>query len=374
MGDPPVHIESVLVDDRSVTAPGSGMRQDAAQSLMLPPNTSRVEFRYTAVNLTSNHKSRFRYRLEGFDKSWVNAGEQHAVAYHGLRPGEYRFQVTAANDYGEWNSPGASLAFTVLPRWWQTLWFRIGGGLIVVGSLWGSRTLKLRQLRRERTRREEFSRRLIQSQEAERKRIAGELHDSLGQNLLIAKNQLYLAEELAAHADERIQPKLKQVAYSVGAALDEARAISHQLRPFQLERLGLTKAIRSMIKQTSESTKLPVELHLDSVDALLPPESEVMLYRILQEALSNILKHAHASRVRVLIERVPVGIRMVIEDDGRGFDLDAMMHGERLPGGLGLTGFEERTSLLRGKYECQSMPGQGTTLTFEIPVSEPKSK
>jgi len=106
----------------------------------------------------------------------------------------------------------------------------------------------------------------MESQEAERKRIASELHDSLGQNLLIAKNQLSLAQESVG--DAWTQGKLKQVSDSVSAALDEARTISHQLRPFQLERLGLTSAIRAMIRQTSESTKIPIQARIDSVDAL----------------------------------------------------------------------------------------------------------
>jgi len=368
---PFVHIEAVVIDDQSLFDPGTRIASTETSRIVVPPGTHRLEFRYTAISLTANRKCRFRYRLEGADMEWVEGGEQRASVYHRLRPGNYRFRVAAANKFGLWNHGGASVAFTVQPFWWQTVWARLGLGVLVLGMLWLTRTLKLRQLQREKIRGEEFARRLIQSQEDERKRIAAELHDSLGQNLLIAKNQLSLAGE--AVGDAKTESKLEQVADSVGAALEEARAISHRLRPFQLERLGLTAAIRSMIRQTSESTKIPIKARIESVDALLPADSEVMIYRILQEALSNVVKHADASEVQIVTGRNSHHLRMVVQDDGRGFDAGRVLNGENGARGLGLSGFEERTHLLGGHFHCRSSPGQGTTLTFEIPIPESKS-
>lgn len=368
LGAPPVHVDVLLADDKPLFRTDARPRRIGSDAIVVPPGTHRLEFRYSAVNLSANRKSRFRYRLEGSDQEWVESGDARSVVLHSLSPGKYRFQVIAANNFGLWNRTGDAVPFTVEPHWWQTLWARIGAGVFALGLVGISRSVQLRRLHRERLRREEFSRRLIQSQEAERKRIAGELHDSLGQNLLVAKNQLYLAQEMTAGADARIQPKLQQVAESVEAALQEARMISRQLRPFQLERLGLTKAISAMIRQTSESTRLPIQLRIESVDALLPAESEVMVYRILQEALSNVVKHADASQVRIAVERRKQHIRMTVADDGRGFPADSLINGEDSSRGLGLTGFEERTRLLGGRFHCRTAPGQGTTLIFEIPL------
>ena len=365
---PFVHIEAVLFEDKSLFDPGTRSGDTETAQIVVPPGAHRLEFRYTAVNLTANRKSRFRYRLTGVDEKWSDAGEERSAVYHGLRPGNYRFQVTAANKFGLWNNEGATVAFTVQPLWWQTLSARLGLGALVLGLVSGVYAMRLRQLRRRRAHQEEFARRLIESQEAERKRIAAELHDSLGQNLLIAKNQLSLARESVG--DAWTQGKLKQVGENVDAALDEARTISRQLRPFQLERLGLTSAIRSMVRQTSESTKIPINAKIDPVDALLPADSEVMVYRILQEALSNVVKHADASEVHVKIGRNGHSLRMVVQDDGRGFDVERMLNGDNSERGLGLTGFEERTHLLRGHFHCRSSPGQGTTLTFEVPIPE----
>jgi len=171
---------------------------------------------------------------------------------------------------------------------------------------------------------------------------------------------------------EAVSEKLAEVGGSVDDALDEARAISHRLRPFQLERLGLTMAMRAIVRETSESTNLPIDVRIEKVDGLLTSEAEAMLYRILQEALSNVLKHADASRVEVVLERAGDRIRLRIEDDGRGFDLKSVTDPARRTHGLGLAGFKERTQLLHGTFHCRTAPGHGTLLTFDIPVSQKK--
>jgi signal transduction histidine kinase/ligand-binding sensor domain-containing protein len=369
---PRTRIEEILVDDRPRMPwhDAGGASSDTLPRLTLPPRARRIEIHYTGVHLTAPAKVRFRYRLHGYDSDWVEAGNRRTAYYQNLPPGNYRFEVMSALGYKAWHGTTASLGVRALPVWWQTLWFRTALGLLALAILWFTRLVKLRQLTRERIRREEFARRLIESQEAERKRIAGELHDSMGQSLLIAKNQLYL---LQVNADSETQSRLRQVADNVGSALDEARNISHQLRPFQLERLGLSKAINSMLKQASDSTGIPIHSRIISVDSLLPPESEVMVYRMLQEALSNIVKHADASEVQIVIEPYRRQIRMVVRDDGRGFDPAQLLNSENPPSGLGLTSFQERTNLLRGQFHCQTAPGNGTTLTFEIPIPESRT-
>jgi two-component system sensor histidine kinase UhpB len=128
-----------------------------------------------------------------------------------------------------------------------------------------------------------------------------------------------------------------------------------------------------MLKQTSDSTRIPIHSRIQSVDGFLPAESEVMIYRILQEALSNIVKHADASEAHVTVEARGRHIRIVVQDDGRGFDLDKTSPGESTFRGLGLAGFRERSNLLRGQFRCQSAPGSGTTLAFDIPIPTSES-
>ena len=123
-----------------------------------------------------------------------------------------------------------------------------------------------------------------------------------------------------------------------------------------------------MIRETSDSTKIPIESDIDEIGGLLPSTSEAMLYRIVQEALTNIVKHADASQVQVQVAKVGDSVRMVVHDDGRGFDPKAFRSGEREKNSLGLASFRERADLLGGQFRCQTSPGNGTILTFDIPV------
>jgi signal transduction histidine kinase/streptogramin lyase len=370
---PRTRIQEVLVDDQIQSPqPDPDTSSQGAPLLVLPARAHRVEIRYTGIHLTTPSKVRFRYRLSGYEDEWVEAGSRRTAFYQNLPPADYRFEVMSSLGPGLWRGEMATLRIRALPVWWQTTGFRLTLGALAGGVIAFTRSVKARRLRRERLRREEFARRLIESQEAERKRIAAELHDSMGQNLLIAKNQLYLLQE--TRRDSVTESRLKQVADSVASALDEARSISHQLRPFQLERLGLTRAIASMLKQTSESTRLPIHSRVQSVDGLLPAESEVMIYRILQEALSNIVKHADASEAHVTVETTGRHIRVVVQDDGRGFDIEKLAADGNASRGLGMAGFHERANLLRGQFRCQTSPGAGATLIFDIPIPIPNSE
>jgi signal transduction histidine kinase len=220
----------------------------------------------------------------------------------------------------------------------------------------------------ERSRRaqENVSRQLLVSQEAERKRIAAELHDSLGQNLLIIKNRLYLAEKDADGQTRAAQ--LREISQTVSQTIDEVREISHNLRPYQLDRLGLTKAVHSIVKKLAASGALRIECDLANVDGLFGPEGEINFYRIVQESLNNVLKHSDAAAARIVVGRANGKVTMHIEDDGKGFDHRKVVRDKEHPRGFGLTGLAERTRILGGNFECDSAPGQGTRLRFVIPI------
>ncbi len=214
---------------------------------------------------------------------------------------------------------------------------------------------------------EDVSRQLLVSQELDRKRIAAELHDSLGQNLLIIKNQLFLAEK-NADADAR-SAQLHEISQTVTQTIEEVREISYNLRPYQLDRLGLTKAIQALLKKVGDSGSVRIRSGIANIDGVFPPENEINFYRIAQECLNNILKHSDAARACIDIERTDSQVRMSIEDDGRGFDYPRMMSNREPSRGFGLTSLGERVRILGGRFECVSTPGQGARLIFEIPIS-----
>ena len=361
---PPVLIESATLD----RAPAS-IAAGVAASLRIAPGHSNLEVAYTALSFIKADQVRFKYQLIGQDPDWIEAGTRRVANYSYLRPGSYTFRVIAANSDGVWNTEGAQLSITVLPAFYQTWWFRLLAVLAVAGGvgLFFKRRLDLaHQARRAQ---EEFSRRLIDSQEAERKRIAAELHDSLGQNLLVIKNYALMGLNTAS-GDNPMREHLNEISDAAAMSIEEVRQIAHNLRPYQLERLGLTNTLQFMLRQIANASDIGFEWEVDDVEGWLSKDDEISFYRIVQEALNNILKHSRASEAHIRIRRVDTEIQATIADNGRGFTVEATGQAELQKRGFGLTGSAERVRMLGGKQTIDSAPGQGTTIQITIPTNQ----
>lgn len=269
----------------------------------------------------------------------------------------------------------AGPAPVLLPKnfrlWWhrypyKQTWAAFGATVLLV---WVAFRLRQGWIADRRRRAQElFSRQLLAAHETERKRIAAELHDGLGQNLLVIKNRLFLAQQAPA-ASASGPASLTEISQIVSQTIEEVRGISHNLRPYQLDRLGLTKALQATLKRISDSGAFRIEADVQSIDGLFTPEGEIHLYRVLQECLNNIVKHADAAVVRVVVRKSEGWLTMRIEDDGRGFD----HHQQHAAGaaqarGFGLTSLGERMRILGGRFQCDSAPGQGTRMKFEVPI------
>ncbi len=199
---------------------------------------------------------------------------------------------------------------------------------------------------------ERYSQELLASQEEERKRISKDLHDGLGQQLLLIKNKLIVS-------GDEVTKKM------VDATIDEVRSISRDLHPFQLQELGITKAIEYTINLIDENTTLFISAEIDNIDNLFSPEEEVNIYRIVQESLSNILKHAKAEAGRVSVKRMANNILISIKDNGVGFDFSEKYQDRK---SLGLKTLLERTKFLKGQMKVSSKKETGTILEFQFPV------
>jgi signal transduction histidine kinase len=359
---PSVMIETALVDD-VVTAVNAPLR--------IPPVRPNVEISYTAPNFINAAQTHFKYRLEGLDSDWVDAGGRRIAYYSHLPPGKYVFHVIAGNSDGVWNHEGKTLAITVLTPFYETRWFQTLV-LLTLGALiamaWKYR---VSQLQRAQAAQQAFSRKLIASQEAERKRIAAEMHDSLGQRLVVIKNLAYLLlrSKKGAPTEGSDAQTIAEISDEASSALAETREISYNLRPFQLDRLGLTKAIEAMVRTTGTASGIRFTSELDNIDDVFPEDLRINFYRIVQESLSNIMKHAQATEVTVCVKRRIENVILTIEDNGRGFPPD-----ERSSllskSGFGLTGMDERARLLGGELKVRSTQGTGTTVLFEIPLGQ----
>jgi signal transduction histidine kinase len=175
---------------------------------------------------------------------------------------------------------------------------------------------EVNRLKKDKRIQQEFSQKQIEQQEAERKRIASELHDGLGQNLLVVNNELqqFITEKKASQKD------IRRVASMVQESVEGVREISSNLHPHHIERLGFCTAIEAMVENISHSTGLRIECSCDKLDHQMPKEIEIHVYRIIQEALSNIVRHASAKNVHVEVRKNPKSIDVIIKDDGRGFN------------------------------------------------------
>jgi PAS domain S-box-containing protein len=218
---------------------------------------------------------------------------------------------------------------------------------------------------REKKAREEFTHLLIASQEAERRRIAAELHDGLGQNLSIIKNRALLAvraEGLPAPTADHLQA----IDRVVSDAIAETRNLAHNLRPAHIEQAGLTASLQELIREVSQSSQIRFERRVENVDEVFSQDAATNVYRIAQEALNNLIKHSRAQQAVITVERDLHSVRIRIADDGIGFD-PAQAMTQR---GLGLTSITERVRMLGGQLDIQSAPGNGTQLVIEVPVAE----
>lgn len=222
--------------------------------------------------------------------------------------------------------------------------------------------------KRAETERLELLRRLAHAQEEVQRRIARELHDQVGQTVTGLSLGLKGLERTLAEAGEREQVRwLQNLAGEIGRDIHRAAA---DLRPTALDDLGLAKALRAHCAAWSERYGIEADVQvIGREDERLPMEVETVLYRIVQEALTNVLKHAEARNVSVVLERKHGLTRLIVEDNGRGFDPDAAPG----PGGhhLGLLGIRERLSLLGGTLTVESAPGAGTTLFVQVPSPTP---
>ncbi|ADP70763.1 multi-sensor signal transduction histidine kinase [Rhodomicrobium vannielii ATCC 17100] len=207
----------------------------------------------------------------------------------------------------------------------------------------------------------------VEEQEAERRRIARELHDSLGQTLTLLQLGLDNLGHTLPESDRisRQLSALKALANSFGS---EVNRLAWEIRPTALDDLGLETAIRHLVETWGERLNMQFDLRLPSIERRLDPTVETTLYRVVQEAITNIAKHAEATRVAVLLEANEKEVRLIIEDNGRGFS-----PGERDQHGaparrLGLLGIRERLSLVSGTLEVESSPGHGCTLFIVVPL------
>ncbi|WP_049622171.1 sensor histidine kinase [Frateuria defendens] len=348
---PPVLIEAVLAGG-STYAPAAGLR--------LPERTGNIEVRYTATSLASPDRVQFRYRLEGVDGAWQDAGNRRAAFYSNLGPGRYRFRVIAANDDGVWNEQGAAIDFTIPPRYFQTWWFYglcalAALGLIALLYAWrlrlASERLRLR-----------FEARML-----ERESIARDLHDTLLQGvqglLLSLQTQV-----VTLRPDDARRGALDAAIRQAREMVTEGRDKIVTLRGHaDGELMGLVQSVQVIGENLAAIHGPAFGVSVAGAERPLCLGAQMEILEIVREGLRNAFIHARAARIEADIRYSAASLRITVRDDGRGLD-EAVLREGRRAGHWGLVGMRERAERLGARLALRPGTPRGTELELTVPA------
>ncbi|MBW8781520.1 MAG: hypothetical protein JF599_06505 [Verrucomicrobia bacterium] len=345
---PPLLIEEVRVGRTS--APVVGVNK-----LVLPPQPGLLQIRYTLPALSSPEQIHFRYRLVGWGDEWILADRQRAATFAHLPPGDYRFEVAAAEADGPWLPATASIAFAVRAAWWETGWFHLGAGVFGALSLAALVRFLVRRRMRAKMRRLEQEHAL----ERERARIARDMHDQVGANLthialLAGMSSTPQSRSELADSARRAVDSLDGVVWAVNPRKDTLDSL------FQY----LVRFAEDFLKPTSLGLRL--DFPLDVPECQLPPEFRYHVLLVVKEALNNAVKYSGATEVHLSATMEPLSLGIIIADNGGGFDVEGAAGG-----GNGLRNLRERALALRGECRINSQPGAGTCITLIVPWPHP---
>jgi ligand-binding sensor domain-containing protein/signal transduction histidine kinase len=310
--------------------------------LRVRPGNGELEFYYTALSFRAPERNRFKYKLEGVNEDWVDAGARRVASYYNIGPGTYHFQVIACNDSGIWNETGATAVILLLPHIWQTTWFRVAlvaaVGLVFL-ALHRLRLARLREIDRFRL------------------RLAADLHDDIGSNLstislLSRRAQKHQANGEAPGDD---LAAINRISRQTASAI---REIVWLINP----EYDTMRDLVTRMKEAADSILVGIDCQFQSPEADLSHKLTLQfrqnVFLLYKETLTNVARHARASRVEIKVEQNNGDWRLTVHDNGVGFDPQESYSGN------GLKNLRLRAAKLNGALALESQPGRGTTVSF----------
>ena len=360
---PPVLLQSLFVDGQNTPF------RDGSVAKSLPPDHGRLEFRFSGLSYIAPNKVLFKYRMDGIDQSWVDAGSKRTAFYSRLPAGTYRFRVIACNNDGVWNTEGATLVLSVDPFFWQTWWF-VGACILVAGAAFVSFARHI--LRRRMQRKIERMERQTEL-ERERARIAQDIHDDIGSSLsriamLSQPGRGMLAEPAHTTAilsriyttARDLTRSLDEIVWAVDPKHDTLDSLADYMGKYAHDFL-ITANVRCRLD-------LPIEVPAWPLTA----EARHNLFLAFKEALNNAVKHSACSEVRIALALHADSFELVVHDNGHGIETasaDSSRAVGRIASGNGLRNMRKRISRIGGHCEISSQTGEGTTVSFTVVTS-----
>jgi len=346
---PPVHIETVTADLKEYPI---------QRELRLPALTRELQIDYTALSFVVPQRVRFRYKLEGWESQWRDAGTRRQAFYTNLRPSSYRFHVMASNDDGLWNEAGAILDFSIAPAYYQTTWFLVFCAIALAGTLWSLYLLRLKRVTQEIQQR-------MGARLEERERIARELHDTLLQGFqgLMLRFQSVMKILPSSEPPYQMMTKVMDRADEV---LLEGRQRVRNLREEGKSGTELPEVLASCGQELAQDRTALFNLVVMGTPQAVSPIVFTDVYRIAREALFNAFQHSQATKIEVELTYTDIQVCLRVRDDGAGIDSQTLNDGKT--GHWGLSGMRERAQRIGAQLSIWSNPGAGTEVELTVPA------
>jgi len=356
---PDVLITSLKISNKHVLL--DSILKANKNSLPLKYDQNFLTIEYVSIAYLNRKKNQYFYKLQGLDKGWQEAGTQRIATYTNLNPGKYVFMVRCQNRDDIFSKNITSLYITITPPLWRTWWAYTLYGIIFCAVAFFIYRNRLNLLERKQ---QAEIKAMVATQEEERKRISRDLHDDVGTKLSALKLFVSSLHEKASHVNnEEIKSLAKSSEQFITEAMQDVRQLLLNLSPAVLEEFGYTIAVEGLVNKINETKQIKFSLVVFGMKQRVHKEYELALYRITQELINNVLKHAEAQHVSLQIGQRDGKIILMIEDDGKGFDINTHRDG------YGLHNLDARTKLMHGNMNIDSKQGKGTSVLIKIPYN-----
>jgi ligand-binding sensor domain-containing protein/signal transduction histidine kinase len=351
----PVVINAVISDGAVQTAHGN-------EVIAIPSGVRQLEFHYTVADLLAAENLRFRYKLDGLEADWTEAGVRRTATYAHLPPGRYMFSVLAGSANGRWRETAHPVIVEIVPRWWERTTVRLAAAIAAIGAL----VFAVWTVGRARLRRRLQLLEVMHAAEAERQRIARDLHDNLGAGL----TEIALMSDIAQTVVEQPHETKAKLNEIFAASRGLARALDETVWAISRKNETVEKSLVFIFKSAQDFLRLAgIACRIESPDVLpttyFSSATRHNLFLATREALNNVVKHARATEVWLRLSVADDSLKLVIEDNGKGFTPSAATGGSA-PSRSGLTNIGNRLRDAGGSAEWQSEPGRGTRVILTV--------